>query len=435
MHDAAAAVSARRQAPSTRWRGRSTRRTKLSGAAHLPAAAARAVPVVAGAKGARHRVASRRPARLGRVSRRGDRTHVRRAARGSTPRPPRVSGKRSARCARCCRDGRAAGLAVCADAEPAPALVARHPRATASARGVLRLGRRPGLAEPRCGGSRAGRRRRRGARRDEAGGGHATLVVAPESLRDARGRCSSRQTPALAALEARVKAQFRSARPVQSRPHAGRAIAMQTNFSLAQLADPDIAEAGQDPARLRALRFLHRDLPDLCAARRRTRQPARAHLSDQGHAGERPPGDAGSGQAYRSLPVLPVLHDDLPFGRATTCIWSITPAHHIEKTYRRPWLDRMLRRVLGFVLPRPGLFRLALAAPRCCKAVRRPLADAAAPGAGRWRRNACRRASAIDQARRSSRRIGPKRRRVGAADRLRAKSAGAADQRGDHRGC
>ena len=27
--------------------------------------------------------------------------------------------------------------------------------------------------------------------------------------------------------------------------------------------------------------------------------------------------------------------------------------HHIEQTYRRPWLDRAFRRILGFVLPRP----------------------------------------------------------------------------------
>jgi glycolate oxidase iron-sulfur subunit len=33
---------------------------------------------------------------------------------------------------------------------------------------------------------------------------------------------------------------------------------------------------------------------------------------------------------------------------------------HIEKTYRRPWPDRAMRRLLGLVLPRPMLFRLAL---------------------------------------------------------------------------
>jgi glycolate oxidase iron-sulfur subunit len=34
--------------------------------------------------------------------------------------------------------------------------------------------------------------------------------------------------------------------------------------------------------------------------------------------------------------------------------------HHIEKTYRRPWPDRQMRRLLGMVLPYPGVFRAAL---------------------------------------------------------------------------
>ena len=90
---------------------------------------------------------------------------------------------------------------------------------------------------------------------------------------------------------------------------------MQTNFTAAQLADPDSQRVRKDLARLRALRLLHRDLPDLCAARRRARQPEGPHLSHQGDAGERPPGDARGGQAYRPLPLVPVVHDDLPVGR------------------------------------------------------------------------------------------------------------------------
>ena len=45
-------------------------------------------------------------------------------------------------------------------------------------------------------------------------------------------------------------------------------------------------------------------------------QPARAHLPHQGHAGGRQAGDAAGRQAHRPLPVVPVLHDDLPLGRA-----------------------------------------------------------------------------------------------------------------------
>jgi glycolate oxidase iron-sulfur subunit len=43
--------------------------------------------------------------------------------------------------------------------------------------------------------------------------------------------------------------------------------------------------------------------------------------------------------------------------------------HYIEQTYRRPWPERWLRSLLGVLLPRPRLFRLALIAAR----VARPL--------------------------------------------------------------
>jgi glycolate oxidase iron-sulfur subunit len=53
----------------------------------------------------------------------------------------------------------------------------------------------------------------------------------------------------------------------------------------------------------------------------------------------------------------------------TTCPSGVHYMHlvdharrHIEETYTRPWPDRLARRVLAIVLPRPGLFRLALRA-------------------------------------------------------------------------
>src|SRR5579872_4574373 len=38
--------------------------------------------------------------------------------------------------------------------------------------------------------------------------------------------------------------------------------------------------------------------------------------------------------------------------------------HHIEKTFKRPWFDRMLRRAFATVLPSPRLFRAAMQASR-----------------------------------------------------------------------
>jgi glycolate oxidase iron-sulfur subunit len=41
--------------------------------------------------------------------------------------------------------------------------------------------------------------------------------------------------------------------------------------------------------------------------------------------------------------------------------------HHIEKTYRRPWPERQMRRLLGVILPYPLVFRAALGSGRLGK--------------------------------------------------------------------
>ena len=89
---------------------------------------------------------------------------------------------------------------------------------------------------------------------------------------------------------------------------------MQTSFSLAQLADPNIAEAEKILRTCVHCGFCTATCPTFVLLRRRARQPARADLPDQGHAGERQAGERRGGQAYRPLPVLPLLHDDLPVG-------------------------------------------------------------------------------------------------------------------------
>ncbi len=62
----------------------------------------------------------------------------------------------------------------------------------------------------------------------------------------------------------------------------------------------------------------------------------------------------------------------------TTCPSGVHYMHlvdharvHIEKTYRRPWRDRLLRWVLSLILPYPGRFRLALAGAKMAKPFRR----------------------------------------------------------------
>lgn len=58
----------------------------------------------------------------------------------------------------------------------------------------------------------------------------------------------------------------------------------------------------------------------------------------------------------------------------TTCPSGVNYMHlvdharaHINKTYQRPLMDRLTRRLLGFVLPHPGRFRLALQGAKLAK--------------------------------------------------------------------
>jgi hypothetical protein len=84
------------------------------------------------------------------------------------------------------------------------------------------------------------------------------------------------------------------------------------------------------PAQVRALRLLHRHLPHLPAAGRRTRRPARAHLPDQAGAGR----CARHAQARSSpgpLPDLPQLRDHLPQRRAVRAPGGHRPQAIVEK--------------------------------------------------------------------------------------------------------
>jgi len=66
----------------------------------------------------------------------------------------------------------------------------------------------------------------------------------------------------------------------------------------------------------------------------------------------------------------------------TTCPSGVNYMHlvdharsYIERTYRRPWHERALRKMLGTVLPRPALFRAALLGARVVRPLARMLPD------------------------------------------------------------
>ena len=141
-------------------------------------------------------------------------------------------------------------------------------------------------------------------------GGHATLVRAPAAVRAAMDVFAARGT-GVACIDQAREGKFRPKGRAQSRPHVGGGVAH------ANLLHPHAAARsagrflGENSSCLRALRFLHGHMPDLCPAWRRTRFPARSHLPDQGDARAGPAGHARGRQAHRSLPVMPCLHDHL----------------------------------------------------------------------------------------------------------------------------
>jgi len=149
---------------------------------------------------------------------------------------------------------------------------------------------------------------------------------------------------------------------------------MQTSFSLAQLADPDIREADKI---LRACVHC-----GFCTAT----CPTYVLLGDEL--------DGPRGRIYL---IKEMLERDAPatakvvkhLDRCLSCLSCMTTCpsgvhymhlvdqgrRRIEETYRRPFLDRALREVLARVLPRPGLFRLALLGAQLARPLARLLPE------------------------------------------------------------
>ena len=91
---------------------------------------------------------------------------------------------------------------------------------------------------------------------------------------------------------------------------------MQTNFSPTQLADPDIAVADKILRACVHCGFCQATCPTYVLLGDELEFAPRAHLPDQGDAGARCACDCRGGDAYRPLPLVPRLHDDMPFRRA-----------------------------------------------------------------------------------------------------------------------
>src|SRR5512134_3849022 len=141
---------------------------------------------------------------------------------------------------------------------------------------------------------------------------------------------------------------------------------MQTNFTLAQLADPDIKVADQILRACVHCGFCTATCPTYVLLGDELDSPrGRIYLIKDMLEKDRPADARTVKHIDRCLSCLSCM---------TTCPSGVHYMHlvdqarvHIEKTYARPTFDWWLRRLLAAVLPRPHLFRWALTGARLAR--------------------------------------------------------------------
>jgi glycolate oxidase iron-sulfur subunit len=141
---------------------------------------------------------------------------------------------------------------------------------------------------------------------------------------------------------------------------------MQTHFSLAQLADPDLAAADKILRTCVHCGFCTATCPTYVIAGDENDSPrGRIYLIKNMLERDEQADAIVARHVDRCLTCLSCM---------TTCPSGVDYMHlvdqarvRIEEQYRRPFLDRILRNVLSAVLPNPSLFRLALAMGKLVK--------------------------------------------------------------------
>jgi glycolate oxidase iron-sulfur subunit len=141
---------------------------------------------------------------------------------------------------------------------------------------------------------------------------------------------------------------------------------MQTNFTLAQLADPGTAAAEKILRTCVHCGFCTATCPTYTLLGDELDSPrGRIYLIKDMLESGRPATPEVVKHIDRCLSCLSCM---------TTCPSGVHymhladhARHYIEHTYKRPWSDRVIRRILAIVLPRPHLFRAAIRASRLAK--------------------------------------------------------------------
>ncbi len=138
---------------------------------------------------------------------------------------------------------------------------------------------------------------------------------------------------------------------------------MQTNFTLAQLANSDIAESEQILRNCVHCGFCTATCPTYVTLGDELDSPrGRIYMIKNFLESDAAPAPSVVTHVDRCLSCLSCM---------TTCPSGVNYMHlvdhartEIEKRYRRPLGDRLLRSLLAWILPRPGLFRLSLRAAK-----------------------------------------------------------------------
>ena len=134
---------------------------------------------------------------------------------------------------------------------------------------------------------------------------------------------------------------------------------MQTNFTLAQLADPKTAEAEAILRKCVHCGFCTATCPTYVTLGNELDSPrGRIYLIKDMLENDRPADEKTALHIDRCLSCLACT---------TTCPSGVDYMHlidharvHVEKTYRRPLMTRIQRSMLAFFIPKPGRFRLAM---------------------------------------------------------------------------
>ena len=144
---------------------------------------------------------------------------------------------------------------------------------------------------------------------------------------------------------------------------------MQTTFTDAQLADPDTASSNQVLRTCVHCGFCTATCPTFVLLGDELDSPrGRIYLIKDMLESDRPATEEVVRHVDRCLSCLSCM---------STCPSGVNYMHlvdharrYIEETYDRPLAERLLRRVLSTVLPRPGLFRAAVLGARLARPVR-----------------------------------------------------------------